>query len=157
MRKRSRKLLNVKLKNWSKDNILEIGDIIEISSKINWTPASTWNTYLCLERLSEDKYEVSIRGYEYLCEVDDIQEELNLIEDENFDMYEHLPYTDKGKKVMELVEMNLVMGGDLEKCYDPDGVVCVFSKDNPESIKDYLLENDWPLENYLSITGMYED
>ena len=136
---------------------MEIGEIIEISSKLNYTPASTWNTYLCLERLSEDKYEVSIRSYEYLCEVDDIQEELNLIDDENFDMNEHLPYTYEGKKVVEVVDMSLVMGGDLEKCYEPDDEVCVFTKDNPDPIKDYIISNDWPLENLHTITGMYED
>lgn len=65
---------------------MEIGEIIEVSSKENYTPASTWNTYLCLERLSEDKYEVSIRGYEYLCELGDIREELNIEWDEDFDI-----------------------------------------------------------------------
>jgi len=134
---------------------MEIGEITEVASKENYTPASTWNTYLCLERISDDKYEVSIRGYEYLCEVDDIREELNLVEDENFDMYEHLPYTYNGKKVMEVGDGNLIMGGDLEKCYEPDDEVCIFTKDNPDPIKDYLIRNDWPSENYDIITGMF--
>lgn len=134
---------------------MEIGEIIEVSSKINSTPASTWNTYLCLERLSEDKYEISIRSYEYLCEIYDIREELNIEWDEDFDMNEHLPYTYNGKKVVEVADGSLVMGGDLEKCYEPDDEVCIFTKDNPDPIKDYLISNDWPSDNFNIITGMY--
>ena len=51
---------------------MKIGEIKVISSKENSSMASIWTTFLCLERLSEDEYQVCIRAYEILCTADDI-------------------------------------------------------------------------------------
>ena len=94
---------------------MEIGEIRVASSKENSSMASIWTTFLCLERLSEDEYQVCIRAYEILCTADDIREELNLIEDMYFDIYEHLPDIYNGKKVEGIDDGEYIFGGDLEK------------------------------------------
>ena len=135
---------------------MKIGEIKVISSKENSSMASIWTTFLCLERLSEDEYQVCIRAYEILCTADDIREELNLIEDMYFDIYEHLPDIYNGKKVEGIDDGEYIFGGDLEEMNNEvDDEVCIFNKDNPEPIKDYLRRNGWPLENYFAIKAMY--
>ena len=135
---------------------MEIGEIRVVSSKENSSMASIWTTYLCLERLSDNEYQVCIRAYEILCTAGDIREELNLIEDMNFDIYEHLPDIYNGKKVEGIDDGEFIFGGDLEKMNNKDDdEVCIFKKDKPEPIKGYLRRNRWPLENYFTIKAMY--
>ena len=38
-----------------------------------------------------------------------------------------------------------------------DDEVCIFNKDDPKLIKNYLRRNDWPLENYFTIRSMYQE
>ena len=135
---------------------MKIGEIRVITSKENSSMASIWTTYLCLERLSDNEYQVCIRAYEILCTADDIREDLNLIEDVNFDIYEHLPDIYDGKKVEGIDDGEFIFGGDLEEMNnEDDDEVCIFKKDKPEPIKGYLRRNRWPLENYFTIKAMY--
>ena len=56
-------------------NKVEIGDLEFIDEREQIWMTGSWNEYLCLERLSTTKYQLSIRGYEVLGEVSDYTDE----------------------------------------------------------------------------------
>ena len=76
---------------------MEIGDLHVLDVRENSTLVSTWNTFLCIERVYESEFKLCIRGYEVLCTVYDYQEEIELNDDEDFSIYDHLPKTYNGK------------------------------------------------------------
>lgn len=52
-----------------------IGELIIVEMRELSTMASSWTEYLCLERIDEENYTLSVRGYEVLGELIDFYDE----------------------------------------------------------------------------------
>ena len=107
---------------------------------INWgeqsTMASTWTEYLCIERLTKDDFELSIRSYEVLGEAMDYSDD-----DGNWD----LPDEIGGMKVMGL-EDEYVVGGNLVLHSEDYGEV-KFSDPQDKEVSDWLKSVGWDNDN----------
>ncbi len=130
---------------------MEIGNTQVVDSRENSTMVSTWNTYLCIERISDSEYKLCVRGYEILCEVYDYQKEIGKEDDEDFDIYENLPETYYGMEVRGVEDGEFIVGGDLvETGNEGDDEECIFNIENKEMIKSYLYKN-WDMDIYREI------
>ena len=107
--------------------------------------SSSWNEFLCVEKIQSDQWEFTIRTYEVLSECDEYSsydEEGNEVESIE------LPETIDGKKVIG-VEDDLIVGGDLNLVNDGDdpwtsGPILAKNKNEKELI-EFLENNNWEL------------
>ena len=81
-----------------------IGDLKIIAERERSGMASVWDEYLCLRKVSETEYELSVRAYEVLAEGWDYYDE----ESEDYD----LPDEINGKAVVGFVD-EWIVGGSL--------------------------------------------
>ncbi len=123
---------------------MEIGDTQVVDSRENSTMVSTWNTYLCIERISDSEYKLCVRGYEILCEVYDYQKEIGKEDDEDFDIYENLPETYNGMEVRGVEDGEYIVGGDLvETGNEEDDEEFIFTVDEIDKTKSFLSGTKW--------------
>ena len=95
------------------------------------TPVSTWTQYLCICKLSNGNFELSVRKYDVIGDPSDYS-------DDNGDNYSE-PSEINGKKVVG-VEDGYIVGGDLISDYD-DTVEFKYLPD--QVVTDYLIQIDW--------------
>ena len=115
---------------------MKVGELKVINSGEQSTMASTWTEYLCIEKLTKDDFELSIRSYEVLGEAIDYSDE-----DGEWD----LPDEIDGMKVMGL-EDEYVVGGNLVLHSDDYGEV-KFSDPKHRDVLDWLKSVGWDSDN----------
>jgi hypothetical protein len=116
---------------------MKIGEMIILDSRTDSSPASTWTEYLCLKRLENNQYELSVRAYEVLAEEADYY-------NEDTDTYD-IPEEINGKKVIGSEDVYIV-GGDLLEHSD-EILSLNFTNLTPSEAKKWLEEADWLREN----------
>jgi len=126
---------------------MEIGDLHVLDVRENSTLVSTWNTYLCIERVNDSEYKLCIRGYEVLCTVNDYQKEIGLEDDDDFNITDHYPDIYNGKQVIDIEDGEYIVGGDLvETGNEEDDEEFIFTVDEIENVKNYLSNTHWDLD-----------
>ncbi|UCF37439.1 MAG: hypothetical protein JSU96_00785, partial [Acidobacteriota bacterium] len=111
--------------------MMRIGELIELESRENSSMASTWTEYLCLSRLADETFELSVRTYDVLgAAADYVNEETG-----DWDLSE----TIEGAFVMG-VEDEWVIGGEL---VDNNGKSIEFQQFDRKVILDFLESVDW--------------
>jgi len=111
-----------------KTNTITVIDKREVSA-----PEDCGDEHLCLRRISETEYELSIREYEILGDISDYCDD---------DGEENIPDIIDGKKVKLGEGWDFLLGGDL--VIQKDHIVpIIFSAPNFNNISDFLNEFDW--------------
>lgn len=120
---------------------MEKGIFIILQSREGSSMASTWTEYLCLQRLANQKYELSIRGYEVLGEQSDYYNE----EKDDYD----IPQKINGKEVVG-IEDGFIVGGRLVEQSD-DLPSFEFYKTEIESVNEWLKEIQWNEDSTINL------
>jgi hypothetical protein len=106
------------------------GELVVLGTEENSSMVSTWKEFVCLQRLSDARFELSVRGYEVLGEASGYR-------DEETGEY-HLPSEIDGSTVVG-VEDEYVVGGSLVPHSD-DRYPLVFSSIRNEDDKSEIQE-----------------
>jgi hypothetical protein len=103
--------------------------LLVIESREDWL--GTGDEYLCVRETDSLKFELSIRGYEFLGNV------VDFCDDEG---EENIPDTINGKEVVEVLS-EYIIGGELVTYKDEE--VLVFSDVLDPRIPEFLKEHNW--------------
>ena len=112
---------------------MKLDSLVVVDERVLSNPVDCGGEYLCLRRISESKYELSLREYEILGDIRDYC-------DDNGE--ENIPDFIDGKKVIHGEGYDLVLGGDLviQKLHI---VPITFFEPNFNDISIFLNEFDW--------------
>ena len=107
---------------------MDIGERKVIDSRTESSMASSWREYLCVERLGDEEFELTVRGYGYLGEVADYADE-----DRDFELPEEID----GQYVAGVEDGEFIVGGDLVIQSEDDGSVR-FSNSSQIEVTEWL-------------------
>ena len=117
----------------------KIGDLKIIDERERSGMASVWDEYLCLRKVSETEYELSVRAYEVLAEGWDYYDE----ETEGYD----LPDEINGKGVVGFVD-EWIVGGSL---IETEAFKSLLFKDlNHPDVTQWFEELEWNTSAVMS-------
>ncbi|MCP4124979.1 MAG: hypothetical protein GY751_24825 [Bacteroidetes bacterium] len=112
---------------------MKIGELEILEFDERSSMASSWTEFVCIERITADEFELSIRGYQAIGEISDYW-------DEEAGEY-LLPDKIDGLKVHG-TEDEVVVGGNLVLQSDDEGIL-IFTDPNSGSVTEWLRSVGW--------------
>ena len=122
---------------------MDIGESKIIESRTGSSMASSWREYLCVERIGDEEFELTVRGYGIIGEVSEYSDE-----DGNYELPEEID----GQYVAGVEDGEFIVGGDLVIQSEDDGSAR-FSNPSQIEVTEWLAQVTWNEKNVLNKLG----